>query len=473
MQKQIHVNSYVKRDGTQVKEHYRNIDIADSRGTPPLIYYPDYDPSEIPPVIEYPYPSKKRKGPLGDDLPDDVMYETPVLTGGVSVDVGFPSGDGGGAGDIFGSIADGVGGVLGIALNALPFILELVNGFGGPAGAVPVDFNLPQFKIPMNKLNNVQNRMKMNFNNSVKNLLKAQNQAEYSKLYKPLTQEYQNYQKANNFINTIKTHAYNGNFDAVKQELGNFTSDSQYKNIISDLLKPDTKLQNNISNAKDFINKNNLDDKFKYALKNNVSGVNHSVDFSNYIDANIKINNLLNKNRPNAQEMANIFLTKPQNIPLSKEYSYIPKGSADIINYKYDLYGTNKVIPGDWEGIVYNKYSSLSKNISNSIEMQNHIRELFNILKTNTLNDKIEVEFSHDSNLHLSIGHATILEPYIDSQGYFHGILFDKYDFDLIEYLKNLDYKTYKTYIANDYFWIIQLFKGHNYYILVPIIFKW
>lgn len=26
MQKQIHVNSYVKRDGTQVKEHFRNID---------------------------------------------------------------------------------------------------------------------------------------------------------------------------------------------------------------------------------------------------------------------------------------------------------------------------------------------------------------------------------------------------------------------------------------------------------------
>ena len=31
MQKQIHVNSYVKRDGTQVKEHFRNIDTDNYR----------------------------------------------------------------------------------------------------------------------------------------------------------------------------------------------------------------------------------------------------------------------------------------------------------------------------------------------------------------------------------------------------------------------------------------------------------
>ena len=35
MQKQIHVNSYVKRDGTQVKEHFRTID-TDNYGTGPI-----------------------------------------------------------------------------------------------------------------------------------------------------------------------------------------------------------------------------------------------------------------------------------------------------------------------------------------------------------------------------------------------------------------------------------------------------
>ena len=171
--------------------------------------------------------------------------------------------------------------------------------------------------------------------------------------------------------------------------------------------------------------------------------------------------------------MANIFLAKPQNIPLSKEYSYIPKGNANILNYKYKLFGTNKEIPQNWEGIIFNQNSSLYKNISNSIEMQNEIKRQFNIMRVDTLNDKLEVDFSKDSNLHLSIGHATVLEPYIDSQSYFHGILFDKYDFEWSEYLKNIDYDTYKTYIANNYFVLIQLLNGHNYYILAPILFKW
>jgi hypothetical protein len=102
--------------------------------------------------------------------------------------------------------------------------------------------------------------------------------------------------------------------------------------------------------------------------------------------------------------------------------------------------------------------------------MQNKIREQYNIMRADRLNDKFEVDFSKDSNLHLSIGHATVLEPYIDSQGYFHGILFDKYDFDN-EYLKY--YSNLKTTIVNNYFWVIQHEAGHNYYILAPILFKW
>lgn len=207
-------------------------------------------------------------------------------------------------------------------------------------------------------------------------------------------------------------------------------------------------------------------------MNNNNSGVNHSADFSNYLNGNIQLNNLLNRNRVNAREMANIFLAKPQNIPLSKEYIYIPKGNANIINLKYNLTG-NKVIPQDWEGIVFNQDSSLSKNVSNSIEMQNEIRNQFNIMRTDTINDKLEIDFSKNSNLHLSIGHATVLEPYIDSQGYFHGILFDKYDFDWFGYYKSLDLNDIFAYLVNDYFALIQLFNGHNYYILAPIIFKW
>ena len=104
--------------------------------------------------------------------------------------------------------------------------------------------------------------------------------------------------------------------------------------------------------------------------------------------------------------------------------------------------------------------------------MQNQIRNQF-VLHKNNMNDKLNVEFTQDSNLFLSIGHATILEPHIDSQGYFNGILFDKYDFDWLEYYKKFDYKHLITYLANDIFFIIQITNGHNFYILVPIMFKW
>ena len=384
----------------------------------------------------------------------------------MSVDVGFPTG--GAMGDVLGSIGGVLGAVAAVGLELAPIVLQMYQEMNSGNGQA-VEYLKPQFDTKIKQLDTQVAQIKTNIDNSIAKLVNAKNQAEYSKIYEPLQKDWQEYQHAKNIVNRIKVHANNGDFQSVANDLGNFVSNNQ-KQIISDLLQPNIKLQNSVNNAKEIINKYHLDDKFKYALSHNTSGINHSADFTDYGNGNIKINNFLNKNRPNAKEMANIFLAKPQNIPLSKEYSYIPKGNANILNYKYKLFGTNKEIPKNWEGIVFNQYSSLSKNVSNSIEMQNEIRAKFNIMKANTLNDKLEVDFSQDSNLHLSIGHATVLEPYIDSQGYFHGILFDKYDFDL---LYKMAYKNPVTYIINDIFFIIQIARGHNFYILAPIIFKW
>ena len=463
MQKQIHVNSYVKRDGTQVKEHFRNID-TDNFGTQLIV--PEYPDG---PVIE-----EQNHNPLENLFPNILnpalnLESAPVLQGGVSVDVGFPTG--GGIGDVLGSIGGVLGTVAAVGLELAPMALQMYQAMNSGNGQA-VEYLRPQFDTKIKQLDTQVAQMKTNIDNNITKLVNAKNQVEYTKIYEPLQKDWQAYQSAKNIVNLIKVHANNGDFQSIANDLGYFVSNNQ-KQIISDLLQPNVKLHNDINNAKDFINKYHLDDKFKYALSHNTSGINHSADFTDYGNGNIKINNFLNKNRPNAKEMANIFLAKPQNIPLSKEYSYIPKGNANILNFKYKLFGTNKEIPQDWEGIIFNQNSSLFKNVSNSTEMQNKIREQYNVMRADTLNDKLEVDFSKDSNLHLSIGHATILEPYIDSQGYFHGILFDKYDFDWVEFYKSLDYYDIITYIANDYFFIIQLLNGHSYYILAPIIFKW
>ena len=51
---------------------------------------------------------------------------------------------------------------------------------------------------------------------------------------------------------------------------------------------------------------------------------------------------------------------------------------------------------------------------------------------------KIGIELTEDKNLHWSIGHGTILNPTIDKNGNFNGLLFDKYDFEKFEkYIDN------------------------------------
>jgi hypothetical protein len=100
MEKTVHVNSYVKKDGTQVKEHYRNID-TDNYGTG--LISPDYP--------DYPVMDEKNNNQV-KNLLSNIFNPTmgmdsisPVLQGGVSVDVGFPDGGGttigeGGLGDV-------------------------------------------------------------------------------------------------------------------------------------------------------------------------------------------------------------------------------------------------------------------------------------------------------------------------------------------------------------------------------------
>ncbi|MBR1425038.1 hypothetical protein IJ579_05705 [bacterium] len=461
MQKQIHVNSYVKRDGTRVRDYYRTIETNGNM-------------SFIPEEQNFP-------GGTIDENKGNILYDMipPITDFGLNVDTGsVPVLQGGvsASGIDWGSIGGAIGGVFGavvaVGIELAPIALQMYEAAHNGNGQA-VKYLKPQLDTKIKQLDTQLEKMKMNVDTSVKKLLKANSRSEYTKLYEPLQKNWQVYQQTANLVNRIKTHANNDDYKAVANDFENFTNNTQ-KKIISNLIQPALKLQNNSNDVKNLIDRYKLDDQLQSALKNNVSNVNYNADFSKLAKNNFLMRGNLkyNFNRPNAKEMANIFLAKPMNIPLSKEYSYIPKGNANIINLKYDLTG-NKIIPQNWEGIVYNQYSLLSKNLSNSKELQEQIRNKFEIMNTNTRNDKLEVNFSQDSNLHLSIGHATILTPYINSDGYFQGILFDKYDFDWLEYYKSLGYKDNIFYIANDIFFIIQTINGHNFYILAPIIFKW
>ncbi len=82
---------------------------------------------------------------------------------------------------------------------------------------------------------------------------------------------------------------------------------------------------------------------------------------------------------------------------------------------------------------------------------------------------------TEDKILHYSIGHGTILNPSIDKNGNFSGLLFDKYDFES-QYLKYKE-KYSKVAFYNEFAYAYQQYNkinnyNKNYYLLIPIKFK-
>ena len=273
----------------------------------------------------------------------------------------------------------------------------------------------------------------------------------------------------------------NGKHLFIKDDKSNHSKNTSH-DVKTQTTKTKNQTQNPINNKKEDIKKEatnqktiqretTSNDNKKGTMTGGASPI-KKADFSKQskYNINVKINEKLNHNYPDAKELANIFLVKPENVPNSDEYKYLEPKYAKTVNEIYGLFNTNKRIDQNWPGFVYSKDSTLSINVSNSIEVQNQIRKQFNDTLNKFKTDKLEISCS-EPNLLLALGHATILKPYIDETGYFHGILFDKYDFDL---LYKIAYKSPAVYLANDYFWALQYISGkRNFYILAPVSFKW
>lgn len=213
------------------------------------------------------------------------------------------------------------------------------------------------------------------------------------------------------------------------------------------------------------ISKTNLDTDIDSLLKNNQA----NNDFNN--DMLNQINNEKNANYKDARDFMNIALDGPKNVPTSKEYQFISSDFNNNINRDLNLTG-NKALPKGWDGFVFNKDSSISQNISNSTQFQNQVKSQFDNKTGQFKTDQIGLSFTKDPNLVRSIGHATVLNPQIDSNGYFTGQVIDKYDFDWDE--KGLMNGSPELSNVNNKAYLLQT-SGQlkNYYVLIPVKFKW
>ncbi|MBR1619131.1 hypothetical protein IJ674_04475 [bacterium] len=391
MQKQIHVNSYVKRDGTQVKEHLRTIDT-------------------------------------------DYYVTAPVLQGGVSVDVGFPTGSGAGdvgAGAGLGNILSDVSSILGtvaaVGSELAPIALQMYQAINNGNGQA-VEYLRPQFDTKMKQLDTRVAQMKTNIDNNIAKLVNTKNRTEYSKIYEPLQKDWQAYQSAKNIVNRIKVHANNEDFQSIANELGNFMSESPIgKTIITNPL-----MQNVITNLqKNFYNPNGMT--FEEQVVDNLT------------KAGSKMMPVAGANLQNAMHDFSYAKDNP--------HAYILNSRTEITNQGLSKLMEQVGIPENSRGVIYDNNSEQSQILWQSPEIQNFVKNNLQDLISDNAKEGYDIEFQssgdytgHRFDNYLGLQHCKLYNPQITFEGYFKGIVVDYYDFvkriinSLGSYLNNWGY---------------------------------
>ena len=195
------------------------------------------------------------------------------------------------------------------------------------------------------------------------------------------------------------------------------------------------------------------------AIKNTIKNFNYNLHKFNY-DKNIK--------RPEARLLMDLSIDKFKTVKDNSQFIVLQPENNAKITQQYNLNTPGLAIDPKWYGVAFANDSDMSRELSTSPQLQKQVRSSFdsnrNVFKT----DKIGIELNQDRNLHYSIGHGTILNPYVDNQGYFNGVLYDIYDFNWTWDVRNLD-----LFKINNSAYFLQLVNGlDKYYILVPIRFK-
>ena len=227
------------------------------------------------------------------------------------------------------------------------------------------------------------------------------------------------------------------------------------KNLYPDIMSQVDvgQLPTNINNYKPLDVVNDFKDE---AIKNTIKNFNYNLHKFNY-DKNIE--------RPEARLLIDLSIDKFKTVKDNSQFIVLQPSNNAKITQQYNLNTPGLAIDPKWYGVAFANDSDMSRELSTSPQLQKQVRSSFdsnrNVFKT----DKIGIELNQDRNLHYSIGHGTILNPYIDNQGYFNGVLYDIYDFNWTWNIKNLD-----LFKINNSAYFLQLVNGlDKYYILVTI----
>lgn len=417
MNKTIHVNSYTRRDVTQVKEHYRNITtFTDERTNQGAIE-------------EFPLTNYEGMIVYTDEEPI-------ILEGGVSTDVYLPGGD-----DII--IIDESGSEISsstVAKTAIDTGFKAIQIADHLREVMYSNFNIGdaeslkyQLDIAVQNLKRTYFQSKKLSQKYLEKLTQTKDKAEYEILFKTFARQKEINTKAEHQIAKIEYYAENNDYDSVINELNNYRSnfdDVVKKNQVERPLYTE-KQKNSISlNTPTPVPTPNFDLGNPNLYPIAQFGGRKFIDVST---TGLQLLNVIN-------DAEKFWKASSYNFAQSKDYiekngnliysvSELPtKDLQQIVSNKLK----QQIGKADTIGIIFKPNSSISNAISNSAT----IREYFNEHANQLLNGKVietgSKRFNWNKNFDLfaTYGNVDILYAHINQDGNFYAIVFDTYDFN-------------------------------------------
>lgn len=415
MNKTIHVNSYTRRDGTQVKEHYRNITtFTDERTNQGAIE-------------EFPLTNYEGMIVYTDEEPI-------ILEGGVSTDVYLPGGD-----DII--IIDESGSEISsstVAKTAIDTGFKAIQIADHLREVMYSNFNIGdaeslkyQLDIAVQNLKRTYFQSKKLSQKYLEKLTQTKDKAEYEILFKTFARQKEINTKAEHQIAKIEYYAENNDYDSVINELNNYRSnfdDVVKKNQVERPLNKGELIPINVYNSvpvtSPYINNYVPENEFSPLVSKKI--IDTATQFGHAL-------NLLN----NSYEF---WKSSSHNFTKSKDYiekngnliysvSELPtKDLQQIVSNKLK----QQIGKADTIGVIFKPNSSISNAISNSATIREYFNEHANQLLNGQVIETGSKRFNWNKNFDLfaAYGYADVLYARINQNGDFYAIVFDTYDFN-------------------------------------------
>lgn len=437
MQKEIHVNSYVKRDGTRVREHNRSINSNNSimseqervildenpYGTAiPRIEYDEYgNPMVLTGRIEY------------DDFRDGSVDRG-------SLDRGSSGGD---------SVGDIVSEVVKVISEVTPMVAQLVSALNS-GNRTSVAYWQPQVNTKIEQINLKQNQIENIIKEYSKKLARTKDKEEYTKLYEILSKSNIPHKKLSSMVYAVNALTNNGNYAQAAAELENFKNNSTP--LINDSLLASNNIQKggiNTPSAKTNIPASQIAMSvpktvvYNEKLTNNQTNKVNSnalfhghpdfqkgfIDFGMSLMDTFTFGKMVDTNslwKISANKLEHDLKYINENCSFLESIEQLPPNVRDIVRQKL----VQQINQDDARGVIFYSWSTLAKGIGHSKEFHEYIIKNMDKLNNDEIIESGSTYFGSDINLKYALGHADILFTQINKDGNVSAIIMDTYDFN-------------------------------------------